>query len=163
MKQASEIISLLKNNAYYIDKIEKCTEEQIREDCKLSQVNLNVCSTRFRALVNILSACSTIRTYMLGINANLQTAVDQDKLLTQYDVEVQDQYPEEGNAISDNLGTTKEDYDRTIKQREQSNEQSEQQQQQQNEQRKSESQGKFIEPGITETGHRGSEDRYSKY
>jgi len=84
MQTAQEITSNLKNLRYYSDKIAELAKKQLDLDFARGQeigINSGPGSIRFDSLLHITSACELISTYADNIDANLQTAIKQDKVL----------------------------------------------------------------------------------
>ena len=91
MQTATEITSNLRNLRYYSDKIAELAKKQFELDYARGQeigINSNPGSIRYDCLGCITSACIWIGTYCDNIEANLQSAVKQDKILhTEEEVE----------------------------------------------------------------------------
>ena len=84
MQTATEITSNLKNLRYYSDKIAELAKKQLDLDFTRGQevgVNSGPGSMRFDCMGAIKSACEWIDIYCDNINANLQSAIKQDKVL----------------------------------------------------------------------------------
>jgi len=84
MQTATEITSNLKNLCYYSDKIAELAKQQFRIDYTRGQelgINAGPGSIRFDCMGEIMSACTWISTYCDNIEANLQSAIKQDKVL----------------------------------------------------------------------------------
>jgi len=84
MQTATEITSSLKNLRYYSDKIAELAKKQFDIDLARGQeigINSGPGSIRFDCMGAIMSACTWISTYCDNINANLQAAIKQDKVL----------------------------------------------------------------------------------
>lgn len=84
MQTAQEITSNLKNLRYYSDKIAELAKKQFELDFARGQeigINSGPGSIRFDCMGAIASACRWINTYCDNIDANLQSAIKQDKTL----------------------------------------------------------------------------------
>jgi len=84
MQTTSEITSNLKNLRYYSDKIAELAKKQFELDYARGQelgINAGPGSIRFDCMGAVISACSQIDIYCDNINANLQSAIKQDKVL----------------------------------------------------------------------------------
>jgi len=84
MQTATEITSNLKNLRYYSQKTAELAKQQFDLDYARGQeigVNTGPGSIRFDCMGAIISACSQIDIYCDNINANLLTAIKQDKVL----------------------------------------------------------------------------------
>jgi len=84
MQTATEITSNLQNLRYYSDKIALLAKEQFQIDYTRGQelgINAGPGSIRYDCMGAIMSACTWISTYCDNINANLQSAIEQDKVL----------------------------------------------------------------------------------
>jgi len=84
MQTAQEITSNLKNLHYYSDKIAELAKNQFELDYQRGQeigINSGPGSIRFDCMAAIISCCSQIDIYCDNINANLQSAIKQDKVL----------------------------------------------------------------------------------
>jgi len=84
MQTAPEIQSNLKNLRYYSDKIAQLARQQLESDYARGQelgINSGPGSIRFDCMAVIGSACSLIDIYCDNIQANLESAVKQDKVL----------------------------------------------------------------------------------
>ena len=84
MQTATEITSNLRNLRFYSDKIAEFAKKQFDLDYTRAQeigINLGPGSIRFDCMGMIMSACSWIGTYCDNIEANLQSAISQDKIL----------------------------------------------------------------------------------
>lgn len=84
MQTATEITSNLKNLRYYSDKIAELAKKQFELDYQRGQeigVNSGPGSIRYGCLAAVISACGQIDIYCDNINANLQSAIKQDKVL----------------------------------------------------------------------------------
>ena len=84
MQTASEIQSNLKNLHYYSDKIAELAKKQFELDYQRGQeigINSGPGSVRFDCLGAIVLACKQIDIYCDNIDANLQSAIKQDKTL----------------------------------------------------------------------------------
>ena len=84
MQTATEIVSNLKNLHYYSDKIAELAKKQFELDYARGQeigVNSGPGSIRFDCLGTIIIACGLINVYCSNIDANLQSAIKQDKVL----------------------------------------------------------------------------------
>jgi len=84
MQTATEITSNLKNLRYYSGKIAQLAKQQLELDYARGQelgINAGSGSIRFDCMAAIGSACSWIGTYCDNIQANLESAVKQDKVL----------------------------------------------------------------------------------
>jgi len=84
MQTATEITSNLKNLRYYSQKTAELTKQQFDLDYARGQevgINTGPGSIRFDCMGAIISACSQIDIYCDNINANLQAAIKQDKVL----------------------------------------------------------------------------------
>jgi len=84
MQVAQEITSNLKNLRYYSDKIAELAKKQLELDYARAEeigVNSGPGSIRFDCMAAIGSACSWIGTYCDNIQANLESAIKQDKML----------------------------------------------------------------------------------
>ena len=84
MQTATEITSNLKNLRYYSQKIAELAKQQFGLDYARGQelgINSGPGSIRFDCMGAIISACSQIDIYADNINANLLTAIKQDKVL----------------------------------------------------------------------------------
>jgi len=84
MQTAQEITSNLKNLRFYSDKIAELAKKQFELDYARGQelgINSGPGSIRFDCMGAIISACSQVDIYCDNINANLQTAIKQDKVL----------------------------------------------------------------------------------
>ena len=93
MQTAQEIQSNLKNLRYYSDKIIELAKQQMDMDLARGKeigINSGPGSIRFDCLGTIISACSWITTFCDNIDANMQMAIKQDKVLHTED------YAEEG-------------------------------------------------------------------
>lgn len=84
MQTAQEITSNLKNLRYYSDKIAELAKRQFDLDFARAQeigINSGPGSIRFDCMGAITSACKWIGIYCDNIDANLQSAIKQDKTL----------------------------------------------------------------------------------
>lgn len=84
MQTAQEITSNLNNLKYYSEKIASLVKTQFEEDYKRGQelgINTGPGSIRFDCMGAIKAACSLIDCYAENIAKNLETAIQQDKLL----------------------------------------------------------------------------------
>lgn len=84
MQTAQEITSDLKNLHYYSDKIAEFAKKQFDLDFARGQeigINSGPGSIRFDCMGAIMSACEWISIYCDNIDANLQSAIKQDKVL----------------------------------------------------------------------------------
>ncbi|HEC64170.1 MAG TPA: hypothetical protein ENI23_02620 [bacterium] len=84
MQTAEEIKSAIKNIRYYSQIIYELSKKQFNIDCEQGQhigVNLQPGTIRFDSLGAMGAACSWLNTYCSNIEANLKTAIEQDKLL----------------------------------------------------------------------------------
>ena len=84
MQTATEITSNLQNLRYYSDKIAELAKSQFEKDYARGQelgINLGPGSIRFDCLGCIMGSCNWIGIYCDNINANLQSAIEQDKIL----------------------------------------------------------------------------------
>jgi len=84
MQTATEIDSNLKNLRYYNQKISELAKQQFDLDHKHSQelgINSVPGGIRFDCIGAIQSACTWIEVYCDNINANLNSAIEQDKIL----------------------------------------------------------------------------------
>lgn len=92
MQTATEIASNLKNLRYYNQKINGLARQQLDLDVKRGHeigIAAGPGSIRFDSLACIQSACTLIDTYCQNIEANLESAVNQDKVLHIEEVEVE--------------------------------------------------------------------------
>jgi len=87
-----EIESFIKNINYYSQQIANTCTEQFTEDAKLQDINAQAGSIRFDSLGAIVSACTYIDCYCLNILANIQTAMEQGKILFTEEVLVEEEY-----------------------------------------------------------------------
>ena len=90
MQTATEIISNLKNLRYYSGKIAELAKQQFQIDHTRGQelgVNAGPGSIRFDCMGAVINACSQIDIYCDNININLQSAIEQDKVLHVEEVE----------------------------------------------------------------------------
>ena len=78
MQTATEITSNLNNLKYYSDKIAELAKKQFELDYA---VNSGPGSIRFDCLGTMIMACGLISVYCSNIDANLQSAIKQDKVL----------------------------------------------------------------------------------
>jgi len=84
MQTTTEIQSNLKNLRYYSDKIAELAKQQFQLDYQRGEeigINSGPGSIRYDCLACIMSACTLIGTYCDNIDANLQSAIKQDKVL----------------------------------------------------------------------------------
>ena len=84
MQTAQEITSNLKNLHYYSDKIAELAKKQFDLDFARGQdigINSEPGSIRYNCLGIIVEVCALIDCYCDNINANLQSAIKQDKVL----------------------------------------------------------------------------------
>ena len=84
MQTTQEIASNLQNLHYYSGKIAELAKKQFELDYARGQelgINSGPGSIRFDCLAGIISTCSQIDVYCDNINANLQSAIKQDKTL----------------------------------------------------------------------------------
>jgi len=84
MQKAQEITSNLKNLRYYSDKIAELAKQQFELDFARGQeigINSGPGSIRFDCMLALTSACKCISVYCDNIDANLQSAIKQDKVL----------------------------------------------------------------------------------
>lgn len=84
MQTATEITSNLKNLRYYSQKINELARQQLDLDVKRGHevgIAAGPGSIRFDSLACIQSACAWIEIYCQNIEANLESAIKQDKLL----------------------------------------------------------------------------------
>ena len=84
METQAEITSSLKNLKYYTANIQKLAKQQFELDYKRgAEKGINVApgAIRYDTVCAIIAACSWIDCYCDNINANLLSAVSQDKLL----------------------------------------------------------------------------------
>jgi len=84
MQMAQEITSNLKNLRYYSDKITELAKKQFELDYARGQeigINSGPGSIRYDCLACIMTACTLTGTYCDNIEANLQSAISQDKVL----------------------------------------------------------------------------------
>ena len=84
MQTAIEIVSNLKNLRYYNQKINELARQQLDLDVKRGHeigIATGPGSIRFDSLACMQSACTLIETYCQNIEANLESAVKQDKIL----------------------------------------------------------------------------------
>lgn len=84
MQTATEIASNLKNLRYYSQKVAELAKQQFDLDFARGLeigISTGPGSIRFDCMGAITSACSWIETYCSNIEANLDTAVKQDKVL----------------------------------------------------------------------------------
>lgn len=84
MQTATEIASNLKNLKYYSDKIAELVKRQFELDFARGQeigINSGPGSIRFDCIGAIEVACKWISIYCDNINANLESAIKQDKTL----------------------------------------------------------------------------------
>lgn len=84
MQTAQEITSNLKNLRYYSDKIAELAKKQFELDYARGQeigINSGPGSIRYDCLGVIVEVCALIGCYCQNIDANLQSAIKQDKTL----------------------------------------------------------------------------------
>ena len=84
MQTATEIASNLKNLRYYSDKIAELAKQQFQLDYTRGQelgINAGPGSVRFDCMGAVINVCSLIDIYCDNIDANLQSAIKQDKVL----------------------------------------------------------------------------------
>ena len=84
MQTATEITSNLRNLCFYSDKIAESAKKQFELDYIRGQelgINTNPGSIRYDCLGVIVEVCALIDCYCDNIDANLQTAIKQDKTL----------------------------------------------------------------------------------
>lgn len=92
LKTAGEIRIAVDSIRYYSNKIFEAGRKQLNEDAQLKSINALAGTTRFDSLGAIGAASRWIDTYCDNIESNLQSAVEQDKLLHKEDEAIQDRF-----------------------------------------------------------------------
>ena len=84
MQTANEIRSAVDNIRYYSQQIDKLARQQLELDYKAGEamgIAAKAGSIRFDCLAVMCGSCAHIEAYCGNIEANLESAVKQDKLL----------------------------------------------------------------------------------
>jgi hypothetical protein len=104
LKISTEFKSNIENLRYYITANKKLVEQQLKADIKRGEelgVNMHAGTLRYDSLAVIHMTHDLFETYIKGIEVNLKTAEEQDKILNKVEVEpsFEDMTLEQRNAI----------------------------------------------------------------